>query len=121
MSCSYSFQYVCVLSHVRLFLQLHRLQLKRLLCPWNFPGKSTGTGCHFLLQGIFLRVETKSLVSPTLAGRLFTTRTTWEACNFQYCLLISVLLSLLSVLIFIVKITSNSSLISFSFLPHTFL
>ena len=26
----------------------------RLLCPWNFPGKSTGVGCHFLLQGIFL-------------------------------------------------------------------
>ena len=22
--------------------------------PWNFPGKSTGAGCHFLLQGIFL-------------------------------------------------------------------
>ena len=25
----------------------------RLLSPWNFPGKSTGMGCHFLLQGIF--------------------------------------------------------------------
>ena len=25
----------------------------RLLSPWNFPGKSTGVGCHFLLQGIF--------------------------------------------------------------------
>ena len=25
-----------------------------LLHPWNFPGKSTGVGCHFLLQGIFL-------------------------------------------------------------------
>ena len=22
-------------------------------CPWDFPGKSTGVGCHFLLQGIF--------------------------------------------------------------------
>ena len=22
-------------------------------CPWNFPGKNTGAGCHFLLQGIF--------------------------------------------------------------------
>ena len=27
----------------------------RLLCPWNFPGKDTGVGCHFLLQGIFPR------------------------------------------------------------------
>ena len=25
----------------------------RLLHPWDFPGKSTGVGCHFLLQGIF--------------------------------------------------------------------
>ena len=24
-----------------------------LLCPWDFPGKNTGVGCHFLLQGIF--------------------------------------------------------------------
>ena len=26
----------------------------RLPCPWDFPGKNTGVGCHFLLQGIFL-------------------------------------------------------------------
>ena len=26
----------------------------RLLCPWGSPGKNTGEGCHFLLQGIFL-------------------------------------------------------------------
>ena len=25
----------------------------RLLCSWDFPGKNTGVGCHFLLQGIF--------------------------------------------------------------------
>ena len=25
----------------------------RLLCPWDFPGKNTGVGCHFPLQGIF--------------------------------------------------------------------
>ena len=28
------------------------LQPPRLLHPWDFPGKSTGVGCHFLLQGI---------------------------------------------------------------------
>ena len=27
----------------------HGLQPTRLLCPWNFPGKSTGVGCHCLL------------------------------------------------------------------------
>jgi len=25
----------------------------RLLCPWDSPGKNTGVGSHFLLQGIF--------------------------------------------------------------------
>ena len=25
----------------------------RLLCPWDSPGKSTGVGCHALLQGTF--------------------------------------------------------------------
>ena len=25
----------------------------RLLGPWDFPGKNSGVGCHFLLQGIF--------------------------------------------------------------------
>ena len=29
------------------------LQPSMLLCPWNFPGKNTGTSCYFLLQGIF--------------------------------------------------------------------
>ena len=29
------------------------LQPTRLLCPWDFPGKNTGEGCHFLLQGSF--------------------------------------------------------------------
>ena len=24
-----------------------------LLCPWDFPGRNTGVGCHFLLPGIF--------------------------------------------------------------------
>jgi len=30
------------------------LQPPRLLCPWDSPGKNSGVGCHFLLQGIFL-------------------------------------------------------------------
>ena len=35
-------------------LQPCGLQPTRLLCPWDFPGKNTGVGCHPLLQGIFL-------------------------------------------------------------------
>ena len=34
-------------------LQPYGLSLTRLLCPWDFPGKNTGVGYHFLLQGIF--------------------------------------------------------------------
>ena len=34
-------------------LRPHGLQPPRLLHPWDFPGKSTGVGCHCLLQGIF--------------------------------------------------------------------
>ena len=30
--------------------RLHGLQPTRLLCPWGFSGKSTGVGCHCLLQ-----------------------------------------------------------------------
>ena len=32
---------------------VHGLYPSRLLCPWDFPGKNTGVGCYFLLQGIF--------------------------------------------------------------------
>ena len=35
-------------------LRPHGLEPARLLCPWDFPGKSTRVGCHFLLQRIFL-------------------------------------------------------------------
>ena len=44
---------MCVHSAVSDSLGPHGLQLARLLCPWNFPGKNTGGGCNFLLQGIF--------------------------------------------------------------------
>ena len=40
-------------AQLRLVLQSHGLQPARLLCPRNSPGKNTGMGCHFLLQGIF--------------------------------------------------------------------
>ena len=34
-------------------LQPKGLYPTRILCPCNFPGKNTGVGFHFLLQGIF--------------------------------------------------------------------
>ena len=40
-----------------------------------FPGKNTGVGCHFLLQGKLLNpgIKPVPLASPALAGKFFTT------------------------------------------------
>ena len=46
--------FCAVCSVVLDFLQAYGLSLARPLCPWAFPGKNTGVGYHFLLQGIFL-------------------------------------------------------------------
>ena len=45
----------------------HGLQLTRLLCPWSFPGKDAGVGCHFLLQGIL----------PTLGSHHISCTSRW--------------------------------------------
>ena len=43
----------------------------RFFCPRNFPGKNTGMGCHFLLQGIFV-FSSSFLSSPYfIRGLLF--------------------------------------------------
>ena len=44
---------VCVCSVVSDSLLPHGLWSTRLLCPWDFLGKSTGAGCHYL-QGMDL-------------------------------------------------------------------
>ena len=35
-------------------VQPHGLQPTSLFCPQDFPGKKTGVGCHFPLEGIFM-------------------------------------------------------------------
>ena len=57
LDCGDSYLGVCVLScfsFVWLFVSpwtiIHQT---RLLCPWDFPGKNTGVGCHAFLQGMF--------------------------------------------------------------------
>ena len=35
----------------------HRWQPTRLSLPWDSPGKNTGVGCHFLLQGMKVKIE----------------------------------------------------------------
>ena len=76
-------------------LQLHG-PATRLLCPWNVPGKNTGTGCHFLPWGIFLIQELNlCLLSHLHGGQILYHYTTWEAhgrlaihsiCTFFGCL-----------------------------------
>ena len=41
-------------------LRTHGLQPARLLCPWDFPGRNIGVGCHFLLQEKYKRVPSLS-------------------------------------------------------------
>ena len=50
------------------------------------PSKSTGVGCHALLQGLFLTQELNQclLKSHALAVGFFTTRATWELPPTQY-------------------------------------
>ena len=45
---------ICVCVRAQTCLALcDPMEPTRLPCPWNFPGKNTGVGCHFLSQGIF--------------------------------------------------------------------
>ena len=55
----------------------HGLLPARLLHPWDFPGKNTGVGFHFLLQRSS-QLRDQTLV-PHTAGRLFTIWATREA------------------------------------------
>ena len=49
-------EYAQSLSHAWLFAAPWTVA-HRLLCPWNFPGKNTGVGCHFLLPGVFPPIQ----------------------------------------------------------------
>ena len=61
-------------------LRLKELQPTRILCAWDSPGKNTGMGCHFLLQGIFPNQGWNSipLSSLAFAGGSFTISATFK-------------------------------------------
>ena len=44
-------------------VQPQRRQPTRLPCPWDSPGKTTGVGCHFLLQ--YMKVKSESEVAQS--------------------------------------------------------
>ena len=60
----------------------HGLHPARLLCPWDSPGKILECVAMPSSRGSSQPRDQSpgsSLVSPALAGRFFTTNTTWEA------------------------------------------
>ena len=59
-------------------LRPHGLQPARLLCPWDFPGKNIGVGCHFFLQSIFL---TQRSDLGLLLGRQILYPLSHQACS----------------------------------------
>ena len=68
-------------------LQPHGLQPTRFLCPWDSPGKNTGVGCHFLLQGIF---PTQGSNQVSCIGRwILYNGASWKARKFA-CLCVCV-------------------------------
>ena len=55
-----------------------------LFCPWDFLGKNTEMGCHFLLQWIFL---TQGLNPRLLLGRdILYHWATWEAVSLEWAI-----------------------------------
>ena len=76
----------------------HGLQPTRLLHPWDFPGKSTGVGCHFLLQCMKVKRESEvaqscpilsdpmdcSLPGSSIHGILQAGVLEWGAIAFKY-------------------------------------
>ena len=75
--------YAQLLSCVQVFA-IHGLQPTRLLCPHNFPCKTTKAGCHFLLHGIF----------PTQGSNLhLLCLLHWQADSSPLCLFARCLLS----------------------------
>ena len=69
----------------------HELQPTRLLRPWDFPGKSTGVGCHCLLHIITLNgSKISKLVSILLLNTLLLK---WHICKTSYSAVTRELLS----------------------------
>ena len=76
-------------------VQPHRQQPTRLHRPWDSPGKNTGVGCHFLLQCMKVKSESKvaqscltlhdpmicSLPGSSIHG-IFPGKSTGVGCHF---------------------------------------
>ena len=60
---------MCACSITSDCLQPHGLSPTRIFCAWNFPGKNTGVGFHFLLQRIFAAQGSNLIFCISCIGR----------------------------------------------------
>ena len=76
--------HVCV--HFRLLQLCPPLcdSMARLSCLWDSPGILEWIAVPSSRESVWSRDQTKSLMSPALAGGFFTTSTTWEALSTMY-------------------------------------
>ena len=99
------FYYTCYCHKGNLSFVFHRIQTvayqaapTRLLLPWEFPGKNTGVGCHFLLQRNLpnpgIKPGSPALQADTLpselpekfSSHLGSPRINIDQCNWWYLL-----------------------------------
>ena len=101
---------VCIQLHLTLCNPMNYSLSMGFLCPWDFPGKNTGAGCHFLVQGIF---STQGL-NPYLIHLLY-----WQEDSLPKHIYISYLSSYLLI---VTHLSSLYLFLLFSFLmDHIFL
>ena len=58
----------------------------RFLCLWNFPGKNTGVGCHFLRQEIFPKQGSNPCLLSLLSGK----RVVYHCVRSCLCKIVSI-------------------------------
>ena len=75
----------------------HRWQPTRLPCPWDFPGKNTGVGCHFICSIVGeTDLKTQENFYPISDGRYFQNCLTLLGCKTKrssialYCYLVNI-------------------------------
>ena len=113
----------------------HGPQPTRLLCPWDFPSKSTGVGCHFLLQCMKMKSESEVAQScPTLRNPMdcsppgssvygiFQARVLeWGAIAFSMCMYVYTNICVCALIHRIMQVEKGSMISSFEYneAPHS--
>ena len=100
--------YLLSCSVMSISVQPHELQPVRILCPWDFPGKNTGVGCHFHLQGIFLTQGSNLCLLRLLhSGGFFTDEPSGKTQIWHTTVLIIFIMLYITSLVLIYFITES--------------